>query len=80
MNDKLDIKAWLEEYTLLLERDDKLDETIKSLKPSIGTSTLGDDDAKRAFLKELYNKPYFKGELDMLYFNYLNETGTYHLF
>lgn len=78
-NEKLCIGDWLKEYVDVLERDSKLDETIERLDPLIDPEAVGDDDAKKTLLINLYKDSKYAEEVNNLYFDYLCDKDSYHL-
>lgn len=78
-NEKLCIGDWLKEYINVLERDNKLDGTIKRLDPGIDLSTAGGNEAKKTLLTKLYKDTKNVDEVNSLYFDYLCDRNTYHL-
>lgn len=78
-NEKLCIGDWLKEYVAVLERDNKLDETIERLDPDTDFNAVSDDGAKKALLINLYKDAKNADEINNLYFDYLCNRDTYHL-
>lgn len=78
-NEKLCIGDWLKEYINVLERDNKLDGTIKRLDPDIDLSTAGGNEAKKTLLAKLYKDAKNEDEVNGFYFDYLCDRNTYHL-
>ena len=78
-NEKLCIGDWLKEYVDVLERDSKLDETIEKLDPLIDPEAVGDNDAKKTLLINLYKDAKYAEEVNNLYFDYLCDKDSYHL-
>lgn len=78
-NEKLCIGDWLKEYVAVLERDNKLDETIERLDPRIDPEAVGDNEAKKTLLVNLYKDRDYQDEVNNLYFDYLCNRDTYHL-
>lgn len=78
-NEKLCIGDWLKEYINVLERDNKLDGTIKRLDPGIDLSTAGGNEAKKTLLAKLYKDAKNEDEVNSLYFDYLCDRNAYHL-
>lgn len=78
-NEKLCIGDWLKEYINVLERDNKLDGTIKRLDPDIDLSTAGGNGAKKTLLAKLYKDAKNEDEVNSLYFDYLCDRNAYHL-
>ena len=78
-NEKLCIGDWLKEYVDALERDSKLDETIERLDPLIDPEAVGDNDAKKTLLINLYKDSKYAEEVNNLYFDYLCDKDSYHL-
>lgn len=78
-NEKLCIGDWLKEYVDVLERDSKLDETIEKLDPLIDPEAVGDNEAKKTLLINLYKDSKYVEEVNNLYFDYLCDKDAYHL-
>lgn len=78
-NEKLCIGDWLKEYVDVLERDSKLDETIEKLDPRIDPEAVGDNEAKKTLLINLYKDVKYAEEVNNLYFDYLCDKDSYHL-
>lgn len=78
-NEKLCIGDWLKEYINVLERDNKLDGTIKRLDPGIDLNTAGGNEAKKTLLAKLYKDAKNEDEVNSLYFDYLCDRNIYHL-
>ena len=78
-NEKLCIGDWLKEYVDVLERDSKLDETLERLDPLIDPEAVGDNDAKKTLLINLYKDSKYAEEVNNLYFDYLCDKDSYHL-
>lgn len=78
-NEKLCIGDWLKEYVDVLERDNKLNETIERLDPLIDPEAVGDNDAKKTLLINLYKDVKYAEEVNNLYFDYLCDKDSYHL-
>ena len=72
-NEKLCMGDWLKEYVAVLERDNKLDETIERL------GSLIDPEAKKTLLVNLYKDAKNADEVNSLYFDYLCDRTVYHL-
>lgn len=78
-NEKLCIGDWLKEYINVLERDNKLDGTIKRIDPDVDLSTAGGNEAKKTLLAKLYKDAKNEDEVNSLYFDYLCDRNAYHL-
>lgn len=78
-NEKLCIGDWLKEYVDVLERDNKLDETIERLDPLIDPEAVSDNEAKKTLLINLYKDVKYAEEVNNLYFDYLCDKDSYHL-
>ena len=78
-NEKLCMGDWLEEYVTVLERGNKLDETIERLDPFIDLEAVGDNEAKKTLLVNLYKDAKYADEINNLYFDYLCNRDSYHL-
>lgn len=78
-NEKLCIGDWLKEYVAVLERDNKLDETIERLDPLIDPEAVSDNEAKKTLLINLYKDVKYAEEVNNLYFDYLCDKDSYHL-
>lgn len=78
-NEKLCIGDWLKEYVDVLERDSKLDETIERLDPRVDPEAVGDNEAKKALIINLYKDRDNQDEVNNLYFDYLCDKDAYHL-
>lgn len=78
-NEKLCIGDWLKEYVAVLERDNKLDETIERLDPLIDSEAVGDNETKKTLLINLYKDVKYAEEVNNLYFDYLCDKDSYHL-
>lgn len=78
-NEKLCMGDWLKEYVTVLERNNKLDETIERLDPLIDPEAAGDNEVKKTLLVNLYKDVKYADEINNLYFDYLCNRDSYHL-
>ena len=78
-NEKLCMGDWLKEYVTVLERNNKLDEIIERLDPLIDPEAVGDNEAKKALIINLYKDRDNQDEVNSLYFDYLCNRDSYHL-
>ena len=78
-NEKLCIGDWLKEYVTVLERDNKLNETIERLDPRVDPEAVGDNEAKKNLIINLYKDRDHQDEVNNLYFDYLCDKDAYHL-
>ena len=78
-NEKLWMGDWLKEYVTVLERDNKLDETINKLVSHVDPEAIGDNEAKKILITSLYKDKDHQDEVNSLYFDYLCDKDSYHL-
>lgn len=78
-NEKLCMGDWLKEYVTVLERNNKLDETISKLVSHVDPEAIGDNEAKKTLLVNLYKDVKYADEINNLYFDYLCNRDSYHL-
>ena len=78
-NEKLCMGDWLKEYVTVLERDNKLDETINKLVSHVDPEAIGDNEAKKILITSLYKDKDHQDEVNSLYFDYLCDKDSYHL-
>lgn len=78
-NEKLCMGDWLKEYVAVLERDNKLDETISKLVSHVDPEAIKDNEAKKTLLVNLYKDAKYADEINNLYFDYLCNRDSYHL-
>lgn len=78
-NEKLCMGDWLKEYVAVLERNNKLDETIEKLDSHVDPEAVGDNEAKKALIINLYKDVKYADEINNLYFDYLCNRDSYHL-
>ena len=79
-NEKLCFRDWLDEYVEVLNRENKLDETISRYEPEIDIEQVGDNQAKKDLVIALCKDKDRSDEMNMLYFDYLCAKGVYHLY
>ena len=78
-NEKLCMGDWLKEYVDVLERDNKLNEAIEKLDSHVDPEAVGDNEAKKALIINLYKDAKYADEINNLYFDYLCNRDSYHL-
>ena len=78
-NEKLCMGDWLKEYVTVLERDNKLDETINKLVSHVDPEAIGDNEVKKTLITSLYKDKDHQDEVNSLYFDYLCDKDSYHL-
>ena len=78
-NEKLCMGDWLKEYVAVLERNNKLDETIERFDPDTDLNAASNNEAKKALLINLYKDAKNADEVNSLYFDYLCDRNAYHL-
>ena len=78
-NEKLCMGDWLKEYVTVLERDNKLDETISKLVSHVDPEAIGDNEAKKTLITSLYKDKDHQDDVNNLYFDYLCDKDSYHL-
>ena len=66
-NEKLCFRDWLDEYVEVLNRENKLDETILRYEPEIDISEVGDNQAKKDLVIELCKDKSRSDEYSFLY-------------